>query len=83
MWSAKRTRNERAQSQLDFSGRETMHTRPLLGEQEDMEMPEVRPTVGDLGQKRHQKRTDKWRMRRYLLCVAVISQMETVALCIC
>lgn len=60
-----------------------MHASPLLGVQEDTEMPEVRPTVGDLGQKRHQKRTDKWRMRRYLLCVAVISQMETVALYIC
>lgn len=48
-----------------------------------MEMPEVRPTVGDLGQTRHQKRRDKWRLRRYLLGVAVISQMVTVALCIC
>lgn len=47
---------------------------------------EVRPTVRDLGQKRHQKRRmvlDEWRMGRHLLCVAVVSQMVTVALRIC
>lgn len=60
-----------------------MHTRPLLGVQEDTEMPEVRLTVGDLGQKRHQKRIGKWRIRRYLLCATVIRPFVTVAFCIC